>query len=71
MADEPVKAETPKEPEAPLTSAELKAALDRLATDVRAAGASLATTYLKQGMGILDSLLAALEEGKEKEAKKK
>ena len=75
MADEPVKVETPKEPEAPLTSQEFMASFDALVKRAKAAGVRplevMATTYLKQGMGLLDGMLAALEEGKDKETKKK
>ena len=74
MADEPVKTETSKESEAPLTSAEFMASFDALVKRAKAAGVRplevMATTYLKQGMGLLDGMLAALEEGKEKGEKK-
>ena len=75
MANEPVKVETSKEPEAPLTSQEFMASFDALVKRAKAAGVRplevMATTYLKQGMGLLDGMLAALEEGKDKETKKK
>ena len=73
MADEPVKAETPKE--APQTSQEFVAALDKLFASARKAGVRplqvMATSYARQFAGMIDGLGAALEEGETKSAKKR
>ena len=69
MTESQNKPETPKEGDdqaLPLTAEEFGEALDKLFKRAREAGVrplqTLAATYAKAGLGILDSLLSALEE---------
>ena len=54
----------------PMTSEDFTKALDELVVRARAAGIKplqiMAAAYIKQGTSILDSLLAALEDGSKK-----
>ena len=68
MADEQSKLEAPKEKEElflPLTSQEFTEALDMLVARARTAGLRplqiMAATYVRQSMGLIDGLLAALD----------
>lgn len=78
MADGPSKEEIPKGEAAqdpPLTSEELIAAMDKLIARGKAAGLRplqvMAQSYVKRGLGILDSVLDALEDGASKKKKGK
>ena len=79
MTDSQNKPEAPKggdDQALPLTAEEFGEALDKLFKRAREAGIrplqAMASSYAKAGMGILDSLLSALEEGsKEKGGGKK
>ena len=79
MTDSQIKPEPSKEGDdqsLPLTAEEFGEALDKLFMRAREAGIrplqTLAATYAKAGLGILDSLLSALEESsKDKGAEKK
>ena len=77
MADEQSKLEAPKEKEElflPLTSQEFTEALDMLVARARTAGLRplqiMARTYVRQSMGLIDGLLAALDGDKDKKDKK-
>ena len=68
MADEQSKLEAAKEreePVLPLTSQEFADALDKLVAQARTAGLRplqiMAATYVRQSMGLIDGLLAALD----------
>ena len=68
MADEQSKLEAAKEreePVLPLTSQEFADALDKLVAHARTAGLRplkiMAATYVRQSMGLIDGLLAALD----------
>lgn len=64
--------EKPVEP--PMSSAEFSATLDQLMTRAKAAGVRplqvMATSYAKQGLAMLDGLLASLDQGTSADAKK-
>ena len=73
MADKDKDLEAPKEEEArdlAMTAQEFQDALDALFKRAKAAGVRplkvMAQSYVKQGMGAIESLLAALEEGPNK-----
>ena len=68
-------AENEPEQEAPLTKEEFTAQMQRLTERARAAGLNpihtMAHTYAKQGMNILEGLLASLENANSTRKKKK
>lgn len=73
MADDQKDVEAPKEKEAqdlPMTQETFQAALDDLFKRAKTAGVRpiqvMAQTYVKKAMGVIDGLLTALEDGKEK-----
>ena len=74
MAEEKPKEEPKAEQVLPLTSQEFVEALDKLLEHARAAGVRplqvMAATYVKQGMGMIDGLLSALEGDGGKDMKK-
>lgn len=76
MADDEKDLEAPQEEAQgpPLTSQEFVAAMDNLFKRAKAAGVRplqvMAETYVKKGMGVIDGLLAALEDGNGKGKKR-